>query len=68
MICKHCHHKKANRPRGLCWTCYYRTGVRELYPSESKFCPGGMTGSSGRMTEAELDALIESRRSTMPRK
>src|SRR6516162_560033 len=37
ILCRHCHGKKANRPRGLCWTCYYRPGVRDRYPSTSKF-------------------------------
>jgi len=30
MICRHCQKSKVNRPRGLCWSCYYRPGVREL--------------------------------------
>jgi hypothetical protein len=28
---------KSNRPRGLCWSCYYTPGVREQFPSTSKF-------------------------------
>lgn len=35
--CRHCDRDKVNRPRGLCWTCYYREGVLDLYPSTSKF-------------------------------
>ena len=31
MICKHCHERRANRPRGLCWSCYNTPGVREQY-------------------------------------
>jgi hypothetical protein len=31
-----------NRPRGLCWTCYYTPGVKELYPSTSKFARRGV--------------------------
>lgn len=31
-ICRHCCRNRANRPRGLCWPCYYRPGVREHYP------------------------------------
>lgn len=42
MICRHCHRGKVNRPRGLCWSCYYRPGVRELYPVTSKFCRQGI--------------------------
>jgi hypothetical protein len=37
MICVHCCKKKVNRPRGLCWGCYYTPGVRDLYPITSKF-------------------------------
>ncbi len=42
MVCRHCHQGKVNRPRGLCWTCYYRPGVRERYPSTSKFARHGL--------------------------
>lgn len=37
MVCRHCHEAKVNRPRGLCWSCYYRPGVRDQYQSTSKF-------------------------------
>ena len=37
MVCRHCNRTKSNRPRGLCWACYYTPGVREKYPSTSKF-------------------------------
>ncbi len=37
-LCLHCHNHSANRPRGLCWHCYHLPGVREQYPSRSKFC------------------------------
>jgi len=37
MICRSCQLRRANRPRGLCWTCYYTDGARERYPSTSKF-------------------------------
>lgn len=26
-----------NRPRGLCWGCYYTPGVKDLYMSTSKY-------------------------------
>jgi hypothetical protein len=42
MICSHCQLCKVVRPRGLCWTCYYRPGVRDLYPSTSKYCNRGV--------------------------
>jgi hypothetical protein len=41
MICRHCQKSKVNRPRGLCWSCYYRPGVREQYPSTSKYARRG---------------------------
>jgi hypothetical protein len=42
MICRNCHQRKSNRPRGLCWTCYYTPGVRALFPSTSKFARRGL--------------------------
>ena len=33
--CKHCGKGKVNRPRGLCWVCYYTPGVRYRYQSGS---------------------------------
>lgn len=35
MTCRHCNNARANRPRGLCWSCYYRPGVKELYPIDT---------------------------------
>lgn len=35
--CRHCGEGKVNRPRGLCWACYYTPGLREQYPSESRY-------------------------------
>lgn len=37
MICQHCRLKRASRPRGLCWTCYYADGVRDMHPPTSKY-------------------------------
>lgn len=31
-----------NRPRGLCWSCYYTPGVKEQYPSTSKYAARGV--------------------------
>src|SRR5262245_38417922 len=36
-ICQHCGKGRITRPRKLCWNCYYTPGVRDLYPSTSKF-------------------------------
>jgi hypothetical protein len=33
---------ESNRPRGLCWSCYYKPGVRERFPSTSKFARRGL--------------------------
>lgn len=40
--CRHCGRAKVNRPRGLCWSCYYTQGVRERYPSTSKHARRGL--------------------------
>ncbi|MCX7664983.1 MAG: hypothetical protein N2112_05505 [Gemmataceae bacterium] len=48
MICRHCNKAKVNRPRGLCWSCYYKPGVRELYPSTSKYARRGVGNFSGQ--------------------
>ncbi len=40
-ICRHCRQGHVNRPRGLCWSCYYTPGVSDLYPSTSKHAVKG---------------------------
>lgn len=68
MICRHCHQRDVNCPRGLCWTCYYTPGVREQYPPGSanpataKFCKN----NDYEPSEAELDAMIAEQLPTMP--
>jgi hypothetical protein len=59
MICRHCKKTKANRPRGLCWSCYYKPGVRELYPSTSKFARRGVANFNGAapVPEAATEAV-----------
>jgi hypothetical protein len=47
MMCRHCGKVKSNRPRGLCWSCYYSPGVREKYPSTSKFARRGVSDYNG---------------------
>jgi hypothetical protein len=42
MKCRNCHRVESNRPRGLCWSCYYTPGVRERFPSTSKFARRGV--------------------------
>ena len=48
MLCRHCGRSPVNRPRGLCWSCYYAPGVRERYPSTSKFARRGIGNFNGR--------------------
>jgi hypothetical protein len=48
MLCRHCQCVQSNRPRGLCWSCYYTPGVRDLYPSTSKFARRGVSDFIGR--------------------
>lgn len=45
--CKHCGKSKVNRPRGLCWTCYYAPGVRNRYESGSKYARRGISNITG---------------------
>ncbi len=47
-ICRHCSKSKVNRPRGLCWSCYYAPGVKEQYPSTSKYARRGVGNFTGR--------------------
>jgi len=47
MICRHCDHAPVSRPRGLCWSCYYTPGVRDQYPSTSKFGRRGLGNFNG---------------------
>jgi hypothetical protein len=49
MMCRHCEQVRSNRPRGLCWSCYYTPGVRELYPSTSKYARRGVKDFNGRV-------------------
>jgi len=50
MLCRHCQKLKSNRPRGLCWSCYYTPGVRDLYPSTSKFGRRGVGNFNSRVS------------------
>ncbi len=71
MLCRHCQKVKSNRPRGLCWSCYYRPGVRDQYPSTSKYARRGVGDFHGRTklaaepttarpgTEAKIAVLAE---------
>jgi hypothetical protein len=48
MLCRHCQRVRSNRPRGLCWSCYYTPGLREQYPSTSKFARRGLDDFYGK--------------------
>ncbi len=30
--CRHCRKAPVSRPRGLCFRCYYRPGVKKMFP------------------------------------
>ncbi len=49
MMCRHCGRVRVSRPRGLCWVCYYTPGVRDHYPSTSKFARRGVPDCNGRV-------------------
>ena len=34
-ICRHCKNRGVNRPKGLCWSCYYTPEIHRLYPRGS---------------------------------
>src|SRR5258708_22035569 len=38
---------KVKRPRGMCWSCYYRPGVRKQYPPTSKSAGRGVGNFCG---------------------
>ena len=47
-MCRHCQRVRSNRPRGLCWSCYYTPGVRDQYPSTSKYGRRGIGNFNGQ--------------------
>jgi hypothetical protein len=59
MLCRHCQKVKPNRPRGLCWSCYYSPCVRDQFPSTSKFARRGVGNFNGRgkLPPVPTDAL-----------
>ena len=62
-LCRHCQQKKANRPRGLCWNCYYTPGLKEHYPSTSKYASRRAKGQTPAPEDFEGRAPLP-RRST----
>lgn len=61
-MCKHCQARVVNRPRGLCWPCYYDLGIRNLYPSDTKYY------CRRKETLEDLERLIAERYPTMPKR
>lgn len=57
-LCRHCNRVPCNRPRGLCWSCYYRPGVRERYPSTSKYARRGVPGHAAGRPPPEPTAAL----------
>ena len=57
MLCRNCGRIRANRPRGLCWSCYYRPGVREQFPSTSKFARRGVDDFYGTAIPAPFPTV-----------
>jgi hypothetical protein len=57
--CRHCRAKPANRPRGLCWACYYTPGIQDLYPS---LCAAHGKGVADRNGGSEAPAQPTSAR------
>lgn len=51
MICRHCCKHRVNRPRGLCWSCYYTPGVTLLYPSTSKYAKRGVASDCNSQSD-----------------
>ena len=49
-ICRHCQRYRINRPRGLCWLCYYDLTIRALYPGSScKYAARGIKDRYGKI-------------------
>lgn len=56
--CMNCHERNINRPRELCWRCYYLPGVREQYHvGNSKFARRGVAHFGGGTLPAPTKAL-----------
>ena len=59
-ICRNCGRSKVNRPRGLCWSCYYSPGVKDRFAWSSKIAQADIPNiaeeieSMGRSERREL--------------
>ena len=66
--CRACKERISNRPRGLCWTCYYSPGVRDQFPSESKYARRGSGGEGDGAAHEVLPAAPTDARPGTPEK
>jgi len=69
--CRCCTKPRKLHRRGLCWSCYYKPGVRDQYPSTSRFANRGVPDGDGARplppaptaalptTEAKIRAMQE---------
>ena len=56
--CRHCRRRVANpQKRGLCWTCYNTPGLRDQYPSTSKYARRGTGRDDDRADPAPTATL-----------
>lgn len=66
-LCRHCRRRKANRARGLCWTCDQTPAVRALYPVTSKYDPlRNKLERHVEPTAEEIDALVAEQMKNLP--
>jgi hypothetical protein len=47
-----------NRPRGLCWLCFYAPGVKDRYPSSSRYGRRGVGNIAGGHALPEPTACL----------
>jgi hypothetical protein len=59
-VCRNCG-KPANRPRQLCWGCYYDPSVRDRFPSTSKYAnkPAPASKELADCERAEREVIAE---------
>jgi hypothetical protein len=60
-LCANCAYRVANAGRGLCYPCHKQTKIRSLYQTQYV-----NNNECAEPTAAEVDALVESNRATMP--
>lgn len=59
--CVHCKVKPVNRPRGLCWNCFYDPAIQALYPC----LPGGSKGPRSVLPECWGCGVLAPKRSSL---